>query len=173
MRPPVLSHELRVPANDEAQAPGLAPQDCGGDAAPTSQSRQRIAPAGADRHLGRSGPRPAPHATSKPLARRCVAPPVRRAHHLRRIDTAPPNAPTHELLQLDSSEPIACGANGRLLNHCRALHRCRSSRWHATMTACARRRCQAWSVGTANRALDFAQSVGHHAALPTSFAART
>lgn len=56
------------------------------------------------------------------------------------IDAVLPDADTRELLALPDLEPllriesIAYGANGRALEHYRALHRCKSSRLHVQTT---------------------------------------
>jgi len=56
------------------------------------------------------------------------------------IDAVLPDGPTAELLEVTQPEPllriesIAYGANGRALEHYRALHRCKSSRLHVQTT---------------------------------------
>jgi len=56
------------------------------------------------------------------------------------IDAVQPDAQTCELLGMKEPEPllriesIAYGANGRALEHYRALHRCKSSRLHVQTT---------------------------------------
>ena len=57
------------------------------------------------------------------------------------IDAVLPDAATQELLGLTAPEPllriesIAYSANGRPVEHYRALHRCQSSRLHVKTTA--------------------------------------
>ena len=62
---------------------GTGPAGPNGGAGPTAQRGQTTAPTGAQHHCSRSGPRPAPQAPIKPLALRCVAPPVRTANQPR------------------------------------------------------------------------------------------
>lgn len=142
VRTQVLVQELRAPDDAEAQALGLVQ---GGPV--VALKRLRIVAGELRLLVDTVVPADvAPGLHKMRLEDRSLYDVLRRQYGLRIvraerwIDAVMPDERTHALLKMDSMEPllriesIAYGANGRALEHYRALHRCRSSRLHVKTT---------------------------------------
>lgn len=142
VRTQVLSQELRLPTAEEARALDLKEEEM-----VVALKRLR----GVDNELRLlvetavpADLAPGLHRTR--LENRSLYDLLRRQYGLRIvraerwIDAVLPDAPTRELLGIGTEEPllriesIAYGANGRPVEHYRALHRCQSSRLHVKTT---------------------------------------
>ncbi|WP_093111755.1 GntR family transcriptional regulator [Variovorax sp. CF079] len=144
VRTQILTQELRAPTEQEAAALGLT-----GDNAQVVALKRLRSVDGELRLLVETvvpaDLAPGLHRTR--LDDRSLYDVLRRQYGLRLvraerwIDAVLPDAATCELLALPQPEPllriesIAYGANGRPLEHYRALHRCKTSRLHVQTTA--------------------------------------
>jgi len=142
VRTQVLTQELRAPDDTEAQALGLAPGSL-------VVALKRLRSVDGELRLLVETVVPSdlvPGLHRLRLENRSLYDVLRRQYGLRIvraerwIDAVLPDAPTRALLEMDTTEPllriesIAYGANGRALEHYRALHRCQSSRLHVKTT---------------------------------------
>ena len=138
----VLVQELRTATPDEARALGLAETD-----AVVALKRLRSVDGELRLLVETAVPADlAPGLNRVRLENRSLYDVLRRQYGLRItraerwIDAVLPDGPTAELLDVTEPEPllriesIAYGANGRALEHYRALHRCKSSRLHVQTT---------------------------------------
>ena len=142
VRTQVLLQELRAPTTHEASSLGLAE-----DSQVVALKRLRSVDGELQLLVETAVPAdlvPGLHRTR--LENRSLYDVLRRQYGLRIvraerwIDAVQPDAQTCELLGMKEPEPllriesIAYGANGRALEHYRALHRCKSSRLHVQTT---------------------------------------
>lgn len=138
----VLVQELRTATPDEARALGLTEAD-----AVVALKRLRSVDGELRLLVETAVPADlAPGLNRVRLENRSLYDVLRRQYGLRItraerwIDAVLPDGPTAELLEVTEPEPllriesIAYGANGRALEHYRALHRCKSSRLHVQTT---------------------------------------
>ena len=138
----VLVQELRTATPDEARALGLTETD-----AVVALKRLRSVDGELRLLVETAVPADlAPGLNRVRLENRSLYDVLRRQYGLRItraerwIDAVLPDGPTAELLDVTEPEPllriesIAYGANGRALEHYRALHRCKSSRLHVQTT---------------------------------------
>jgi len=138
----VLVQELRTATPDEARALGLTETD-----AVVALKRLRSVDGELRLLVETAVPADlAPGLNRVRLENRSLYDVLRRQYGLRItraerwIDAVLPDGPTAELLEVTEPEPllriesIAYGANGRALEHYRALHRCKSSRLHVQTT---------------------------------------